>query len=157
MKIVFEPLITLKKKKWARKDEIFAEEIAQQFDIIHTGQDYFPEEKDHFELIKEEFVYKAEFLEREAQSRKITSKELKAAIKFFKFIINRVDFTKQNYKEVVDKGQDFIWIEMKKVEPLCTSTFVECAVINVILYYVDRVGLNTQYRAESGREDPVGS
>ena len=62
---------------------------------------------------------------------------------------------KQCYKEIVDKGQDFIWIEMKKVEPLCTSTFVECAVINVILYYVDRVGLNTQYRAESGREDPV--
>ena len=116
MKIVFEPLITLKKKKWARKDEIFAEEIAQQFDIIHTGQDYFPEEKDHFELIKEEFVYKAEFLEREAQSRKITSKELKTAINFFKDIINRADFTKEHYKEVVDKGQDFLWTEMKKVD-----------------------------------------
>ena len=114
--IVFEPLITSKKKKWAKKDEIFAEEIAQQFDIIHTAQEYFPEEKDHFECIKEAFVYNAEILEEEAEKRKITSKELKAAIKFFKDIINRADFTKQCYKEVVDKGQDFIWTEMKKVD-----------------------------------------
>ena len=70
----------------------------------------------HFELIKEEFVYKAENLEKEAEIRKITSKELKAAIKFFKDIINRADFTKQYYKKVVDKGQDFIWSEMKKVD-----------------------------------------
>ena len=103
-------------KKWARKDESFAYTIAQQFDIIHTGQDYFPKEKDHFECIKEEFVYGAEILEKEAESRKITSKELKTAINFFKDIINRADFTKQNYKKIVDKGQDFIWTEMKKVD-----------------------------------------
>ena len=84
-------------------------------DIIHVGQDYFPEEKDYFECIKEEFVYRAEILEKEAENRKITSKELKAAIKFFKDIINRGDFTKQCYKEIVDKGQDFIWTDMKKV------------------------------------------
>ena len=112
--IVFEPLITSKKKKWARKDESFT--IAQQFDIIHTGQNYFPKEKDHFECIKEAFIYNAEILEKEAVNQKITSKELKAAIRFFKDIINRADFTKQHYKEVVDKGQDFLWTEMKKVD-----------------------------------------
>ena len=52
-------------------------------------------------------------LEDEAENRK--SKELKAAIKFFIDITNREDFTKEHYKEVVTKGHEFIYQEMKKV------------------------------------------
>ena len=47
------------------------------------------------------FISGAEILENEAENRKITSKELKAAIKFFIDITNLEDFTKQHYKEVV--------------------------------------------------------
>ena len=113
--IVFEPIIT-KKKKWAMKDQIFAELVAQQFNIIETGQEYFDKEKDHFDCIKEEFINAAEILENEAKDRKITSKELKAAIQFFIKLTNRSDFTKQYYKEVVTKAQEFIYQEMKKVD-----------------------------------------
>ena len=114
--IIFEPIITTKKKKWAKKDAIFDETIAQQFDIIHTGQEYFPKEKDHLECIKDQFEYGADILEKEAEDRKITSKELKAAIKFIIDITKREDFTHEYYKEVVDKGQDFIWTEMNKTK-----------------------------------------
>ena len=113
--IVFEPIIT-KKKKWAMKDQIFAELVAQQFDMIETGQEYFDKEKDQFECIKEAFINGAEILEDEAKDRKITSKELKAAIQFFIKLTNRSDFTKQNYKEVVTKAQEFIYQEMKNVD-----------------------------------------
>ena len=66
--------------------------------------------------IKEAFINGAEILEDEAKDRKITSKELKAAIQFFIDITNRSDFTKQNYEEVVTKGQEFIGQEMIKVD-----------------------------------------
>ena len=91
------------------KDQIFAELVAQQFDIIETGQEYFDKEKDQFDCIKEEFINSAEILKNEAKDRKITSKELKAAIQFFIDITNRSDFAKQNYKKVVTKGQEFIY------------------------------------------------
>ena len=103
--IVFKPMITTKKKKWAMKDQIFAESITQQFDMIITSQDFFDKEKDHLECIKEEFISGAKDLENEAETRKITSKELKAAIKFFIDITNREDFTRQHYKEVVTKAR----------------------------------------------------
>ena len=62
---------------------------------------FLDKDKDHLECIKEEFISGAEILENEAENRKITSKELKAAIKFFIDITNLEDFTKQHYKEVV--------------------------------------------------------
>ena len=76
---------------------------------------FLDKDKDHLECIKEEFVSGAEILENEAEDRNITSKELKAAIKFFIDITNREDFTKEHYKEVVTKGPEFIYQEMKKV------------------------------------------
>ena len=114
--IVFQPLITTKKKKWALKDQIFAESIVQQYSIIENSQDFFDKEADHLECIKEVFLSSAKILENEAEDRKITSKELKAAIKFLKDITNRADFTDSNYKEVVAKGNNFIFEEMNKVK-----------------------------------------
>ena len=61
--IVFKPIITTKKKKWAMKDQIFAESITQQFDMIITSQDFFDKEKDHLECRKEEFISGAKDLE----------------------------------------------------------------------------------------------
>ena len=108
--------ITTKKKKWALKDQIFAESIVQQYSIIENSQDFFDKDKDHLECIKEVFLSGAKILENEAEDRKITSKELKAAIKFLKDITNRADFTDHNYKEVVAKGNNFICEEMEKVK-----------------------------------------
>ena len=62
------------------------------------------------------FLSSAKILENEAEDRKINSKELKAAIKFLKDITNRADFTDSNYKEVVAKGNNFIFEEMNKVK-----------------------------------------
>lgn len=46
--------------------------------------DWFDEGDDLEELIKSHFLSSAEFLGEEAEERKITNKELKAAVQFFK-------------------------------------------------------------------------
>ena len=65
--------------------------------------------------IMSHFLSSAEFLEEEAKERKITSKELKAAVEFFKIIVNRPDFTNQKFKQILKQGRKFLEEEMKKV------------------------------------------
>ena len=117
--IVFETLITSKKKKWAMKDRTFAEMIVKKYEFNmelcfddEEGEDDDDSTKD---LIKSHFLSSAEFLEEEAEERKITNKELKAAVQFFRNTVNRPDFTKKKFKQIVNQGRQFLCEEMKKV------------------------------------------
>ena len=40
-----------------------------------------------------------------AEERKITNNELKAAVQFFKNMVNWPDFTKQKFKQLVNQGR----------------------------------------------------
>ena len=115
--IVFETLITSRKKKWAMKDRTFAECIVAKYELNMENLDWFEEDEgDGLEdLMKSHFLSSAEFLEEEAKERKITSKELKAAVEFFKIIVNRPDFTNQKFKHILKQGRKFLDEEMKKV------------------------------------------
>ena len=115
--IVFETLVTSRKKKWAMKDRTFAECIVEKYKVNMELLDWFEEDEgdDLEELIKSHFLSSAEFLEEEAKERKITNKELKAAVEFFKSIVNRPDFTNQKFKQILKQGRQFIDEEMKKV------------------------------------------
>ena len=117
--IVFETLITSRKKKWAMKDRTFAEMIVKKYEFNmelcfddEEGEDDDDSTKD---LIKSHFLSSAEFLEEEAEERKITNKELKAAVQFFRNMVNRPDFTRQKFKQIVNQGRQFLSEEMKKV------------------------------------------
>ena len=115
--IVFETLITSRKKKWAMKDRTFAECIVKKYKFLMELLDWLDDgEGDDLEdLIKSHFLSSAEDLEEEVEERKITNKELKAAVQFFKNIVNRPDFTNQKYKQILNQGRQFIDEEMKKV------------------------------------------
>ena len=115
--IVFEALITSRKKKWSMKDRTFAECIVAKYELNMENLDWFEEDEGDCleELIKSHFLSSAEFLEEEAKERKITNKELKAAVEFFKSIVNRPDFTNQKFKQILKQGRQFIDEEMKKV------------------------------------------
>ena len=115
--IVFETLVTSRKKKWAMKDRTFAECIVEKYKVNMELLDWFEEDEGDGleELIKSHFLSSAEFLEEEANERKITNKELKAAVEFFKSIVNRPDFTNQKFKQILKQGRQFIDEEMKKV------------------------------------------
>ena len=104
--IVFKPLITSKKKKWALKDQEFSERIGEKYDIVNNTLDWF-------ECMKQQFIDAAEDLEVAAKAEKITSKDVKSAIRFFREITERSDFTKDNFKNVVTKGWWFIWKELQ--------------------------------------------
>ena len=58
--------------------------------------------------IEEEFVSGAKILEKEAEDRKIMSKELKAAIKFIIDITNRADFTQEEHPDKEPGDIEFI-------------------------------------------------
>ena len=115
--IVFETLVTSRKKKWAMKDRTFAECIVEKYKVNMELLDWFEEDEGDCleELIKSHFLSSDEFLEEEAKERKITNKELKAAVEFFKSIVNRPDFTNQKFKQILKQGRQFIDEEMKKV------------------------------------------
>ena len=114
--IMFETLITSRKKKWAMKDRTFAECIVEKYKCNMELLDWFDDEGGDLEdLIKSHFLSSAEFLEEEAEERKITNKELKAAVQFFKSIVNRPDFTNQKLKQILKQGSQFLHEEMKKV------------------------------------------
>ena len=114
--IMFETLITSRKKKWAMKDRTFAECIVEKYKFNMELLDWFGDEGDDLEeLIKSHFLSSAEFLEEEAKERKITNKELKAAVEFFKSIVNRPDFTNQKFRQILKQGWEFLDEEMKKV------------------------------------------
>ena len=114
--IVFETLIASRKKKWAMKDRTFAECIVEKYKFNMELLDWFGDEGDGLEdLIKSHFLSSAEFLEEEAKERKITSKELKSAVEFFKSIVNRPDFTNLKFKQNLKQGRQFLGEEMKKV------------------------------------------
>ena len=65
--------------------------------------------------MKSHFLTSADFLEEEAKERKITNKELKAAVQFFKSIVNRPDFTNQKFRQILKQGGQFLDEEMNKV------------------------------------------
>ena len=116
---VFETLITSRKKKWAMKDRTFAEMIVKKYEFNmelcfddEEGEDDDDSTKD---LIKSHFLSSADFLEEEAEERKITNKELRAAVQFFRNMVNRPDFTRQKFKQIVNQGRQFLSEEMKKV------------------------------------------
>ena len=115
--IVFETLITSRKKKWAMKDRTFAECIVEKYELNMENLDWFEEDEGDCleDLMKSHFLSSAELLEEEAKERKITNKELKAAVEFFKIIVNRPDFTNQKFKQILKQGRKFIDEEMKKV------------------------------------------
>ena len=114
--IVFETLITSRKKKWTIKDRSFAECIIEKYKLNMENLEWFGDEGDYIEgLMKSHFLSSAEFLEEEAKERKITSKELKAAVEFFKSIVNRPDFTNLKFKQILKQGRQFLDEEMKKV------------------------------------------
>ena len=81
--IVFETIITSRKKKWALKDKKFAERIVQRYGMSMQLMDYF---NDSQEIIKREFLVNADALEEEAEERKIINIELKEAIHFFRIM-----------------------------------------------------------------------
>ena len=113
---MFETLITSRKKKWAMKDRTFAECIVEKYKCNMELLDWFDDEGGDLEdLIKSHFLSSAEFLEEEAEERKITNKELKAAVQFFKSIVNRPDFTNKKLKQILKQGSQFLHEEMKKV------------------------------------------
>ena len=113
---MFETLITSRKKKWAMKDRTFAECIVEKYKCNMELLDWFDDEGGDLEdLIKSHFLSSAEFLEEEAEERKITNKEQKAAVQFFKSIVNRPDFTNQKLKQILKQGSQFLHEEMKKV------------------------------------------
>ena len=111
--IVFETIITSRKKKWAMKDKKFAERIVQRYGMSMQLMDYF---NDSQEIIKKEFLVNADALEEEAEERKISNIELMEAINFFRIMTSRPDYTKETFKQVVRKGEQFIIQEMKKVD-----------------------------------------
>ena len=115
--IVFETLITSRKKKWAMKDRTFAECIIEKYKLNMELLDWFEEDEGDGieELMKSHFLSSAESLEEEANERKISNKELKAAVEFFKNIVNRPDFTNQKFKQILKQGREFLEEEMKKV------------------------------------------
>ena len=98
------------------KDRTFAECIVEKYKVNMELLDWFGDEGDCLEdLMKSHFLSSAEFLEEEAKERKITNKELKAAVEFFKIIVNRPDFTNQKFKQILKQGRKFLEEEMKKV------------------------------------------
>ena len=111
--IVFEPLISSKKKKWALKDKEFCERIGERYDIVNNTLDWFDKEENPLECMRQQFIDAAEDLEVAAKQEKITSKDVKSAIRFFREITERSDFTKDNFKNVVTKGWWFIWKELQ--------------------------------------------
>ena len=118
--IVFETLITSRKKKWAMKDRTFAEMIVKKYEFNmelcfddEEGED--DDDSSTKDLIKSHFLSSADFLEEEAEERKITNKELRAAVQFFRNMVNRPDFTKQKFKQIVNQGRQFLSEEMTKV------------------------------------------
>ena len=114
--IVFETLITSRKKKWAMKDRTFAECIIEKYKFNMENLEWFGDEGYGIEdLMKSHFLSSAESLEEEANERKISNKELKAAVEFFKNIVNRPDFTNQKFKQILKQGREFLDEEMKKV------------------------------------------
>ena len=115
--IVFETLITSRKKKWAMKDRTFAECIIEKYKLNMELLDWFEEDEGDGieELMKSHFLSSAESLEEEVNERKISNKELKAAVEFFKNIVNRPDFTNQKFKQILKQGREFLEEEMKKV------------------------------------------
>ena len=115
--IVFETLITSRKKKWALKDRTFAECIVEKYKNLMELLDWLDDGEgvDLEGLIKSHFLSNAEFLEEEAEERKITNKELMAAVQFFRSIVNRPDFTNQKFEQILKQGRQFLNEEMKKV------------------------------------------
>ena len=100
------------------KDRTFAECIVEKYKINMENLDWFDEggEGDGLEeLMKSHFLTSADFLEEEAKERKITNKELKAAVQFFKSIVNRPDFTNQKFRQILKQGGQFLDEEMNKV------------------------------------------
>ena len=83
--------------------------------VVNNTLDWFDKEENPLECMRQQFIDAAEDLEVAAKKERITSKDVKSAIRFFREITERSDFTKESFKNVVTKGWWFIWKELQLV------------------------------------------